>query len=472
MRYLMSVAALMLSVFFAFPPQITAAPLKRINQEFAKSAVQPINNKKQAPEPPKLGEPKADVPNITPADNEVGMTPKPSVKIGYGPTDIVMLQGFHWFADNYWYHPTNGWWGVLEQSAAKVKKSGFGMIWFPPAANGSYYPNQWYNLNGQWGTDVYLKRAITAMKSKGIYVIADIILNHRNGLFDWADFRNPDWPTDVIVKNDEWPGEPKSPNYDEGQGDHGCRDLDHKHPLVQKDSIKYLKWMRNKMGFDGWRYDMVKGFDARHIKNYNDQSGPVFSVGEFYDTNRQELANWVDGTGATSTVFDFTTRYNLVDATENDNYGILNDGGKPSGFVGWWPEKAVTFVDNHDTAPRDVNFMPNAPENYRKSRLIGYAYILTHPGIPCVFWPNIYDWGKDTQNKIEKLISVRKEAGITSTSKIEIVRAEKGLYIAKVFGDKKTVVVKLGSNMWMPFNPIDEGFKKETDGKDYAVWSK
>ena len=28
---------------------------------------------------------------------------------------------------------------------------------------------------------------------------------------------------------------------------------------------------------------------------------------------------------------------------------LIDPEGKPPGFLGWWPSKAVTFVDNHDT---------------------------------------------------------------------------------------------------------------------------
>jgi hypothetical protein len=35
----------------------------------------------------------------------------------------------------------------------------------------------------------------------------------------------------------------------------------------------------------------------------------------------------------------------------------------------------------------------------------GYAYILTHPGIPTVFYDHFFDWGSSIQNEIIKLVS-------------------------------------------------------------------
>ena len=35
----------------------------------------------------------------------------------------------------------------------------------------------------------------------------------------------------------------------------------------------------------------------------------------------------------------------------------------------------------------------------------GYAYLMTHPGIPCVLWEHYYDYGK--KDVIDKLIDIR-----------------------------------------------------------------
>ncbi|OGR40459.1 MAG: hypothetical protein A2X29_09920 [Elusimicrobia bacterium GWA2_64_40] len=401
-------------------------------------------------------------------------TPPKQQRLDTDNSKLILLQGFHWYADDYWYHPPKGWWGVLADKAPEVGRAGFDLVWFPPVSNGSYYPNQWYNLDSQWGKKEELFRAVKAMHGAGVKVVADIILNHRNGTKDWADFINPDWPTTAIVRNDEWQGSPKSMYDDEGQGDFGCRDLDHRAPAVQNDAKVFLRWLRNTVGFDGWRYDMVKGYPPYYVGQYNEASSPLFSVGEFYDSNRQLLASWVDGTDNgpgkknASTIFDFTTRYNLVSAVESERYEILNEGGRPSGMIGWWPAKSVTFIENHDTSPRDVNFLPNASQEYRTQRLMGYAYLLTHPGIPSVFWPHFFDWGSDYRARIQALINIRKAAGITSTSRMMVLQAANELYAAVIDGENKRVVLKLGRN-W-GWNPGD-GWKLETTGERYAVWT-
>lgn len=406
--------------------------------------------------------------------------PEPQSRLDAGGSPAVMLQGFHWYADNYWHHPPDGWWGELARSAREVGQSGFDLIWFPPVSSGSYYPREWYDLDSQWGKKEALVRAVAAMHAAGVKVVADIVLNHRGGSANWLDFKNPDWPSTVIVKDDEvwaqppYADMPRSQNYDEGQGEHGCRDLDHRDALVRQDAKIFMRWLRNVIGFDGWRYDMVKGFAPSRVRDYNDASAPLFSVGEYYDGNRQLITDWIDGTDSSSgklnasSAFDFTTRFSLIAAIEGDRYDLLNDNGRPSGLIGWWPSKAVTFVENHDTSPRDPDFIRNAPKEYRDQRMMGYAYILTHPGIPCVFWPHLFDWGPGRKAQIQTLLAARRNAGITSTSPVRIISAANGLYAAIVTGNAQRIALKMGSSWdWQP----GAGWTLAASGEKYAVWT-
>jgi len=403
-----------------------------------------------------------------------------AVRREFSDGPLVMLQGFHWYADDYWYRPQRGWWGVLSQKASVVAAAGFGLVWFPPVSVGSYYPREWYNLDSQWGKKTVLLEAVASMHAAGVKVLADIVLNHRNGSTNWLDFRNPDWPSEAIVNNDEvWAQPPyaelpRSRYGDEGQGDFGARDLDHRNPLVQEDSQKFLRWLRA-LGFDGWRYDMVKGYPARYVGQYNAASAPEFSVGEYYDTDRQRLADWVDGTdpapgkAAASSVFDFTTRYALAAAVESERYGPLSDNGRPSGLIGWWPRKAVTFIENHDTSPRDPGFIAGASPEYRTQRLMAYAYLLTHPGVPCVFWPHYFDWGAQYRGAIDRLMELRRTAGITAASPVRVLAASDGLYASVTEGSSRKVALKLGRNWgWTP----GEGWTLAASGERYAVWLK
>lgn len=68
----------------------------------------------------------------------------------------------------------------------------------------------------------------------------------------------------------------------------------------------------------------------------------------------------------------------------------------------------MTFTDNHDTG---------CPQNHwpfpADRQALGYAYILTHPGIPCIFGPHFWDrdnaeWGADNLgDAIAELVDIR-----------------------------------------------------------------
>jgi hypothetical protein len=41
------------------------------------------------------------------------------------------------------------------------------------------------------------------MNSRGVYPIADVVVNHRNGTTGWTDFTNPTWGCETICSNDD-----------------------------------------------------------------------------------------------------------------------------------------------------------------------------------------------------------------------------------------------------------------------------
>lgn len=68
------------------------------------------------------------------------------------------------------------------------------------------------------------------------------------------------------------------------------------------------------------------------------------------DEHRQETIDWCHATGDKALAFDFTTKAILQEAIMRKEYGRLKDAnGKAAGVLGWEPQLAVTFLDNHDT---------------------------------------------------------------------------------------------------------------------------
>jgi alpha-amylase len=326
-------------------------------------------------------------------------------------------------------------------------------------------------LDTAYGNESELRRAIAALEP--VKCMADVVLNHRVGLHTGgADFADPPFKDNraAIVRDDE--SGVGTGQHDTGDRHPAGRDLDHTNPDVRAAIKEYLHRLRS-VGFLGWRYDLVKGYSGRFIREYNESTRPAFSVGEYFDTDRQRVTSWIDSTGGRSAAFDFPTRYLLYEACLKDDYTHLRSGnaGKivPGGLIGFWPKQAVTFVDNHDTEYRrerehQANY--DSTRHFADTRVeMAYAYILMHPGTPCVFWSHFFDWGTPTRRAIDRLIRVRKTLGIHADSYVDIRVAAKGVYAACIDGK---AIVKLGTRDWSP----GHGWHIAAFGANFAVWTR
>ena len=396
-----------------------------------------------------------------------------------GTGSDVMLQGFTWATQS-------GTYTTITSNASAIAGAGFTMVWFPPcslsADTNGYLPTQWNNLASKYGTQAELQAAITALHNSSVKAIADIVINHRCGSTNWADFSNPAFADNnlAIASGDEYfasgnPGASITTRgaADSGEGYSAGRDLDHSNASVQSVTKTWLSWLKSTIGFDGWRYDFVKGYNGKYVGIYNDATSPSFSVGEYWPTNsfstsnpnawRQEIVGWIDATGGKSTVFDFVTKPLLAAAISNGNYALLKDSdGKPGGTIGWWPACSTTFLDNHDTGPTPYGqghwSFPSGSE------AVGYAYILTHPGTPSVFWPHYFNYGTTLQTAIKTMISIRKAQKITNISDVSIQAADSTKYAAIVNGN---TAVKIGPGSWSPTG----SWTLATSGTNYAIWT-
>lgn len=384
----------------------------------------------------------------------------------------VMLQGFSW--DSYDYSQ----WNVLEKQADDMK--GFiDLVWLPQSGKCiettqvmGYMPYYYFNQNSSFGTEAELRSLIAKFKANGIGAIADVVVNHRN-TDGWYTFPAETYKgvtyqmlsTD-ICKNDDGgktatqakkDGVSLSNNYDEGTDFGGCRDIDHKSENVQKIIKAYLKFLKEDIGYTGFRYDMVKGFSGSHVADYNDATGVKFSVGEYWDGN-PSIINWIKSTNKKSAAFDFQFRYNVRDAVN----GAAN--GKVASSSDWsklnstdnlmhdanYRQYAVTFVENHDMQYRSAS-EPLDP--LRKDTLAANAYMLAMPGTPCIFQPH---W-RAYKQELKSMIEARKLAGITNMSNYTNKMAQNACFANETTGNKAKLIVVVGNNT-----------KTYTPGADYA----
>lgn len=395
----------------------------------------------------------------------------------------VMLQGFSW--DSY----NESQWKVLEKQADDLKDY-IDLVWLPQSGKCmettqvmGYMPYYYFNQNSSFGTEAELRSLITKFKAAGIGAIADVVVNHRN-TEGWFTFPAETYKgvtyqmqsTDICKNDDEGKtatqaatdGVSLSQNNDEGTDFGGCRDIDHKSENVQKVIKAYLKYLKDDLGYTGFRYDMVKGFDGSHVADYNDATGVEFSVGEYWDGN-DKIESWINRTKNKSAAFDFQFRYNVRDAVNgaangkvttssdwsklNSNDNLMHDAN--------YRRYAVTFVENHDTQKRSESEQ-NDP--LRKDTIAANAYLLAMPGTPCIFQPH---WNK-YKPELKEMIAARKYAGITNMSNYANKLSKKTLYVNEVTGTKHRLLVAVGNDA--AGYAGETGYTKILSGYHYAYF--
>lgn len=383
----------------------------------------------------------------------------------------VMLQGFFWDS----YDDTK--WTNLESQADEIGEY-FRLIWIPNSAwcgstrNMGYMPQYWFtNHKSAFGSEEELRSMIATYKEKGTGIIADVVVNHRNGVTGWYDFPEEEWNgrkwsigLDGICSNDEManqPGQPKPTGAkDTGDNFDGCRDLDHTNANVQDNVKNYCKFLLEDLGYAGFRYDMVNGYGGEYTKIYNEYSRPTYSVGEYWDGSITAVTNWINKTGKQSAAFDFPVKYRINSAFANNNMVYLVQSGQPAGLLSKpeYRRYSVTFVDNHDTYRDGSKFNGNV--------IAANAYILCSPGTPCVFLPH---WKQYTL-QIKRLIRVRNAVGVNNMSAVEVLETNKDVYMARVTGSKGELVVAIGTPSSTPAGYTESDIV--TRGNGYTVWTK
>lgn len=389
----------------------------------------------------------------------------------------VMLQGFYW--DGY----ADSKWTVLEQQADELSQY-FDLIWVPQSGKTSDYyhtkrqtmgydPCFWLDHNSCWGTADELKKMIKTFKDKGTGIIEDVVINHKNGLTSWTDFpdeTNGDYKLEWdntnfsgICQDDEC----NSKGYktigakDTGDNFDGYRDLDHTNATVQKNVKTYLDFLLKELGYAGFRYDMVKGYDPKYTGMYNTSANPTYSVGECWDGNKDVVTKWINGTKVDgkiqSAAFDFPMKYNINSAFGSGSWGTLLNSMLSNDNA--YKRYSVTFVDNHDTYRESTKLKTNI--------CAANAYILTMPGTPCLFMKH---W-QSNKGTLKKLITIRKAAGINNQSEIVSVSKYSDGFVLEVKGTKGNLLLVLGKTDVATIDKDMSAYQLALEGKNFKLYA-
>lgn len=425
-------------------------------------------------------------------------------------TDII-LQGFYYDSYEVDADKKNGTdlfgdtrWTTLERKAGEIGVA-FDYIWLPPSGYASgtgYHPRQYSNQNSDWGSRAELQSLIRSLHNVGTKVVADIVINHIEAMASWCDLSvqnfgdfgtfTPDgsWICNTDEMNnpannvDSLAGDcygKATGNADDGENWEGARDWSHDLPKVQDMFKAYLQWMRAEIGYDGWRYDKGDGFNNWHMWNYNQASQPEIAFMECWKGNN-EIKHHIDEAKKDVMAFDFQNMYYVFnDGISKGNFGNCGINGKTDwgdavGLVqSGYQRNAVTFIENHDMFMRnDQEFggNGNSMKPAMKDRLLqANAYLLSMPGVPCVFYPHWYQY----TNEINAMINARRVAGVHSESEVREEEVTATGYKATVVGKNglliitlgdKTITSATGSNAWLAENH----YEKLASGNGYAMW--
>jgi len=389
----------------------------------------------------------------------------------------VMLQAFYWdsYADSKW---------TKLNTEAGIIAANYDLVWLPPSGNAQSTNNMgyaaiwWFDQNSAFGTKAELKTLIASLNAGGAKTIADVVVNHRSGSTNWTDF-----PTETyngttysmgpaqICSTDEVANEPGQAQPtgapDTGEDFNGSRDLDHLSTVVRNNIKGYMHFLKNEMGYSGWRYDMTKGFSASFVNEYNLAAGAYFSVGEYFDGSYDLCKSWVNGCNNNSTTFDFPLKFRLNAAMWNGGMDLtqlvwLMNGTipQPAGLIHHPDTKqyAVTFVDNHDT------YISGNPNRFNGNIKAAYAFLMGSPGVPCV----LLDHWNTNKTAIFAMIAARKAVQLHSECAVTVNQYTANLYVSTATGLNGSLIVKIGSGSYTP--PAD--YTLATSGPDYAIWTK
>ena len=330
----------------------------------------------------------------------------------------VLLQGFFKLPPNRAVpSPADGdrtipwWWDHLAAQANALRQAGFTAVWIPPLLKTSagvssgadgYGPFDDYDIGSKkqmgtiptrFGSREQLQRCVATFRANGIDVYADMVEHHRIGDTQPFVFRYPG--ADGVANIGRFPKNPLNfvPNVprDPDLGGPPRDDFPFGRELAPINAkpknyvfnglIDAADWLTRALDLQGYRLDDVKGLSTDFLfpfLNSKSMQGK-FAFGEYFDGSTTLVNGWVSnprGMRGRASAFDFPLRFILQAMCNNAGRFNMADLDH-AGLAGIAPLNAVTFIENHDT---DLH----SPVVFNK--LLGYAYILTSEGYPCIYY--------------------------------------------------------------------------------------
>ena len=292
----------------------------------------------------------------------------------------------------------------------------------------------------KYGTkDEYLE-AIHRLHELGIQVYGDIVLNHKMGAdatemikayevsqnnknqiisdeetievptvftfpgrqgmysdftWNWKCFNGVDYDVlskrhaTFLFKDKKWDShvDNENGNFDYLMG----ADLDFSNSHVVAELQNWAQWYLEMTHLDGFRLDAVKHIDSYFYKDWIRElrihyQKELFAVGEYWHGDVSRLLNYLNEVEGQISLFDVPLHYHFYEASHGNGQYDMSKIFEGT-LVQLAGNKAVTFVDNHDTQP--CQGLQSWVADWFKP--LAYALILLRKdGYPCLFYGDYY----------------------------------------------------------------------------------
>jgi alpha-amylase len=347
---------------------------------------------------------------------------------------MVILQAFYWNCHK-------DWWRELLPLAKEISVKGFDKVWLPPMTQGmngndsmGYDIATHYNLNTRFGNRYDLRKLINELHRYNVDVLADIVMGHMVGgelefnpllseyeedVRTWTKFREDHFPKDFrhfchncgrCDSNNEF-------------GETICYYSDDAY--MKKGLISWSHWLIDNIGFDGFRVDNCKDIRWDFLKEWKEEFGNRFTMGEMWSGNIDRIDDFRYETNIEA--LNFPMFYSLRDMCMDTNFDISTlDDLTYRGMV--------NFVSNHDIGRTEGAYTDDIVDN----KELAYAYLMFQNEPVVVFWKDYFTY--DLKDKLDELIKIN---NADSTNKL--LYKDKDLYVKEKAG--RVLVLNSGNDI-------------------------
>ncbi|QKX63894.1 uncharacterized protein TRUGW13939_11066 [Talaromyces rugulosus] len=284
----------------------------------------------------------------------------------------------------------------LQSKLDYIQGMGFDAIWITPVVANipggyhGYWAQDLYSINSNYGTADDLKSLVSAAHKKGIYIMADVVVNHMGS--PTSDNKPEPLNQDSSYHSD------CTIDYSDQNSVENCRIADNLPDVnTQSSEIRtlfqtWISWLVKEYQFDGLRIDTVKHVEKEFWPDFSSAAG-VYTIGEVWDGDPNYLAGY---SSALDAVLNYAIFYpvNNFYQQKGSSQDIVDMHDQISSLFPN-PSALGTFLDNHDNArwlsqKNDESLLKNA-----------LAYVILARGIPIVYYgtEQSYAGGNDPANR-------------------------------------------------------------------------